>query len=156
MIMCCKMDLKEMELSISHSSIEKLEAILRSHEGYRQFPYKDTRGHLTVGIGRNLETVGINQDEATEMLANDIINCDCALTKYFPCYSELNDARKVVLIDMCFNMGIAGLLKFKNMIEALKHKEYKLAAKEMLDSEWAGQVGKRATFDANIMESGQL
>lgn len=38
-------------------------------EGLRLKPYRDTVGKLTIGVGRNLDDVGITKDEAMHLLA---------------------------------------------------------------------------------------
>ena len=54
---------------------------------------------------------------------------------------------------MAFNMGTAGLLKFKNTLGLIKDGKYKEASVEMLNSAWAKQVGKRATNLSNMIKS---
>jgi len=127
-----------------------------SEEGFAQFPYTDITGHLSAGIGRNLAVVGISLDEALVLLDNDIMRCEKDLGHYAAdWYGLLNDARKSAILDMTFNLGIGGLLKFTDMIAAIVKGDYTLAAKAMLDSRWATEVPNRAKAIAMIMESGQ-
>ena len=135
---------------------QKLRTRLLSEEGYRQFVYTDVTGHLSAGIGRNLAVVGISLDEALIMLDNDIMRAEKNLLHYAPWYVGLDDIRKSAILDMTFNLGIEGVLKFEGMISAIMQHDYTLAATQMEDSEWAKQVGKRAKELALIMESGQL
>ncbi len=134
--------------------IEWLVERLIHEEGYRQFPYRCTADKLTIGIGRNLEDRGLTINEAKYLCVNDINNAICDLLAHVDKYEELNNARQVVLIDMVFNMGIAGLLKFRKMIEAIEAGDCDTAAHEMLNSLWAKQVGKRANKLAEIMITG--
>jgi len=120
-----------------------IEQLMR-HEGYRQFPYKDTVGKLTIGVGRNLDDVGISEDEAAYLLDNDITVARHELLFAFPAFSQMQPVRQDALINMVFNMGITRFKGFKNMIAALVEQNYQLAADEMLDSKWARQVGSRA------------
>lgn len=117
---------------------------LKRHEGLRLKPYKCTADKLTIGYGRNLEDKGISESEAELMLSSDIHEVQDELTKRLAIYSSLNPARKDALTNMGFNLGVSGLLNFKNMISALELGYYDLAAAEMLDSRWAKQVGERA------------
>ncbi len=135
---------------------QKLKALLVQHESYRQFPYTDTTGHLTVGIGRNLSDRGISTTEAFYLLDDDILYFTAKLQHFLPFYFQLNEARQIALCDMCFNLGVQGLLNFKNMILALESHDYERAAQEMLNSKWAEQVGERATTLANIIKTGEL
>jgi lysozyme len=135
---------------------QKLKSLLISHESYKQFPYVDNTGHLTIGIGRNLNDRGISTSEAYYLLEDDIIYFTNKLNHFLSFFCRLNEARQIVLIDMCFNLGIQGLLNFTKMISALESDDYERTANEMLDSKWATQVGERATCLANIMRKGEF
>jgi lysozyme len=116
---------------------------IKHHEGYRRFVYECPAGVLTVAFGRNLETVGISEEEADYLLSNDIKRCVAQLERYI-WFTHQPRQVKDALINMCFNLGITRLLGFKKMIAALAMKDYTTAAKEALDSRWADQVGNRA------------
>lgn len=137
-------------------SLQKLKAMIRLQEGYRQFPYVDTKGHLTIGYGRNLDANGISKPEADYCLDNDlnfhIIECATNI----PVFNDLDDIRQMVLADMSFNMGHKNLLKFEQMLAALKERNYGVAADEMVNSSWYGQVGRRAEVLVAMMRTGQL
>lgn len=135
---------------------QKLKGLLVEHEKYRQFAYTDSTGHLTIGIGRNLTDRGINPTEAYYLLDDDIFYFNNKLNHYLPFFSELDENRQIVLIDMCFNLGVQGLLAFKQMVSALESHDYERAAREMMESKWAEQVGERATQLAAIMRTNQL
>ena len=75
------------------------------------------------------------------------------LKTHLPYYDSLPSKVQLVLIDMCFNLGIGGLLTFKNTLLLIKTGQYKKAANEMLKSQWAKQVGNRAIEDSNILKS---
>lgn len=124
--------------------MEKLIKQLKFHEGLRLKPYKCTAGKLTIGYGRNIEDVGISEKEADEMLLNDVLKVEDQIIRSLPVFQELSINRQNVLINLGFNLGINGLLKFKKMIEALEDGNFVLAASELMDSRYARQVGKRA------------
>lgn len=132
----------------------KLKAQLRRHEGERLKPYKDTTGHLTIGVGRNLDDVGISEDESEYLLENDVRRVEGELTRSVPCFSSLEDSRQRVLANMTFNLGVAKLLQFKKMLSAVEARNFDKAADEMLDSTWARQVGDRAVELAKQMREG--
>lgn len=123
------------------------------HEGLRQNPYYCTAGKLTIGVGRNLEAVGISKSEAMFMLENDIIRVMSELDEHLPWWRDLSQVRRHVLVDMAFNLGIFGLMKFQNALKAMQEERWADAAVEMLDSRWAQQVGNRAKTLANMMET---
>ena len=129
---------------------------LIKHEGVRLRPYRCTAGKLTIGIGRNLDDVGISQEEALYLLDNDISKATSALLQALPWVKDLDDARRNVLINMAFNLGINGLLGFKNTLGLIEQGNYGAAAKQMLLSKWAMQVKDRAVELSKIMESGVI
>lgn len=128
---------------------------LSRDEGVRSFPYVDTVGKTTIGVGRNLTDVGISSDEIDLLLNNDIARAEAALTSSLPWTASLDDARRGALINMTFNMGIGGVLQFTNMLAAFQSANWEAAATAMLDSRWAGQVGDRATRLAQQVRSGE-
>lgn len=124
--------------------IEKLKQQLVEHEGLRLKPYRCTAGKLTIGVGRNLDDRGITNVEAMVLLNNDILLVVNDLKRNLPWFEAAPETVQIVLADMCFNMGINRLLQFKKTLLHLERKEYVNAALEMLNSNWAVQVGKRA------------
>lgn len=133
----------------------KLAEQLKKHEGLRLKPYTDTVGKLTLGIGRNLEDKGITEQEALFMLNNDVDYFYEQLNKSIPWFKGLDDARQNVLVNMAFNLGVTGLLTFKNMLEECKNEQYNFASIEMLDSKWAKQVGNRSLELSQQMLTGE-
>jgi lysozyme len=135
---------------------QKLKNLLVQHESYRQFPYSDTTGHLTIGIGRNLSDRGVSTNEALSLLDDDIFYFTTKLAHIVPCFNRLDDNRKIVLVDMCFNLGVNGFLGFKSMLDALERDDYNAAADAIVDSKAAEQCGERYQQLAFIMRSGEL
>lgn len=134
---------------------EKLIDLIIYHEGLELKPYRCTAGHLTIGIGRNLDDRGITEDEARFLCQNDVDIVEQELVRKFPFVVGLGDVRIRVLLDMAFNLGIPRLSAFSNMWAALEEGNFKQAAVEMLDSRWARQVGRRATKLSQMMETGE-
>lgn len=132
--------------------IDALKQQLIMHEGLKLTPYRCTADKLTIGVGRNLDDVGITQEEAEFLLDNDILRCCDDLDRNMSWWRDLSETRQRVLVDMVFNLGINRFMKFQNTIDALANGNYKGAAEEMLDSRWAEQVGQRAMRLANAME----
>lgn len=135
-------------------NIEALKQQLRIHEGLRLKPYKDTVGKLTIGIGRNLDDVGISEPEAMLMLENDIETVFADLDRSLTWWRTLSERRQMVLADMAFNLGIGRLTGFRNALAAMQAGEWDKAAREMLDSKWARQVGPRAATLADMVRAG--
>ena len=118
--------------------------LLVKHEGLRTKPYEDSVGVLTIGVGRNLDDVGLSHDEIYYLLKNDIRRCEEELDNSFRWYKDLDQVRKDAMINLCFNLGISRLRKFKLALRAMEVRDYEDAADEFLDSLWATQVGQRA------------
>lgn len=136
-------------------NIDKLRQSLILHEGFEPKPYKCTADRTTIGIGRNIQDVGITMDEALFLLDNDIERCLHDLWRNLPGWRLHDEARQNVLIEMVFNLGINRFLTFQKMLAALQVYDYNRAANEMLDSRWAQQVGQRAQTLADIMRTGE-
>jgi lysozyme len=132
----------------------RLKLQLVRHEGIRLKPYHDSVGKLTIGVGRNLDDVGITNLEAKVLLENDIERVESELLAKLPVYAALDDVRQRVLMDMAFNMGVEGVLGFPKMLAAINAKDFATAHAEMLNSKWARQVGFRAIELATMMETG--
>ena len=141
------------------------------HEGCVLKPYRCTEGYLTIGVGRNLETNpltveekrvcgdymhGITKNAAFYLLRNDIDRVleDC--TKKIPFWTNLDDDRKYALLDMSFQLGIKGVLKFKRMLGAMGVGNWKEAAEQCLDSKYAQQTPNRAKRIARTIETGRF
>lgn len=133
---------------------QKLIQQLRRHEGERLKPYRCTAGKLTIGVGRNLEDRGITAQESAYLLSNDIDRVWNELRVRLPWMTGLNDVRQRVLLDMAFNLGTDGLLKFRNTLAAIEAGNYQKAGEMMLDSLWAKQVGMRAQRLSKMMQTG--
>ena len=86
---------------------------------------------------------------------NDINAVEDGLVVKLPWFNELDDVRKRVLIDMAFNLGLYGLLEFKNTLRYVSEGKYSQASRNMLLSLWADQVGQRAKTLSRMMETGE-
>ncbi|MDD3524818.1 MAG: glycoside hydrolase family protein [Candidatus Cloacimonetes bacterium] len=136
--------------------LERIKEQLIRHEGLRLKPYRCTAGKLSIGIGRNLDDCGISQTEAYVLLENDIQNCEKQILDEIPeIYNGLDEVRKSVLLNMCFNLGIGGLLEFNNTLAFIAAGDWERAANGMLASKWAKQVGRRAIELSELMRKGK-
>jgi lysozyme len=135
---------------------------LKRDEGFRSKPYRCTSGKLTIGIGRNLDDVGISETEAQFLLANDVREAAAELDRNIPWWRDMTDARQRALVNMCFNLGWPRLSLFKDLIAAMKAGDFVAAAAEALDSLWADQLdgkvdgkdGERAVRIAKMLKEG--
>jgi lysozyme len=139
------------------------------HEGFRAHPYLDCcgrpwkdcgcpydkKGNLTIGFGRNLDANGISKKEAAFLLQNDLDTAEAECRRAFaPWFGKLAESRAIVLIEMAFNMGLKRLSGFGQSLKAIREGRYDDAAKHLLKSRWAEQVGQRAQTLAEQMREG--
>ena len=120
---------------MTEALMNRIKAQLVRHEGLKLKPYRCTAGKLTIGIGRNLDDRGISREEAYAMLERDIRDCEQWLIDKIPeIYNNLDEVRQAVLLNMCFNLGIKGLLVFKNTLSFIAAGDWERAANGMLAS----------------------
>ena len=126
---------------------------LRIDEGESLTIYNCTAGVPTIGVGRNLEA-GITKEESNYLFMNDIARVNKELADTFVWHYMLSPTRRSVMVNMCFNLGLTRFMTFKKMLAALECRDYEEAAKQMLDSKWANQVGERSVRLAKQMLEG--
>ncbi len=142
-----------------------LAELLRREEGLRLTVYDDATGkpltpgmtltgHPTIGIGRCLDRKGLTTAEAAMLLENDIAEIREQLAQALPWVTALSEARQTVLQAMTFQLGLAGLLKFRATLSAIQRGDFAAAADGMLASLWARQTPARARRMAEMMRAG--
>lgn len=138
---------------------DQQKALLRDEltrdEGLRLKPYRCTAGKLSIGVGRNLDDVGISKSEALAMLDADIERTAAELDRRLPWWRHLDEVRQRVVLNMAFNLGVSGLIGFRRTLAAISAGKFEDAASEMLRSKWAEQVGERAQRLAAMMARGE-
>ena len=133
---------------------ELLLADLRRDEGVRHRPYRDSVGKTTIGIGRNLDDLGLGDDEILLLVHNDCDRVEAELDAALPWWRGLSEPRQRALANLCFNLGLPRLLQFQRMLAALEAGRFDRAAAEALDSRWAAQTGARAIRIATMIREG--
>lgn len=137
---------------------ENIIRLLRGDEGEVLHEYKDHLGFSTIGVGRLIDKRkggGITKEESAYLLSNDIKRFSDELNRRIPWWTRLNDARRGALISMAFQMGVDGLLSFKNTLSMVERGDYEGAAKGMLNSLWARQTPERAKRMSEQMRTGE-
>ena len=141
---------------------QKAKDLISREEGYREDVYKDTEGHLTVGIGHKLTKAELKKYKEGDVIPEaqiqkwfkeDHAKAEKSVARVVKSPEELPEDVQVVLTSMIFQMGETGVSKFENMIKALNKRPFTKehatkAAEEMLDSEWAKQTPERAQRQA--------
>jgi len=143
---------------------------LKRHEGEKLRAYKCTANHWTIGVGYNLDANPLNlsafevkefkSNGITVLISNHLAHLMLAkvedkLLKEIPWLEKIDEPRQTVLINMAYNMGVNGLLAFKQTLEAVRIGDFELAASNMLNSKWAKQVHGRADELARQMQTGK-
>jgi len=128
---------------------KRLSQQLIKHEGLRLKPYRCTADKLTIGVGRNLDDVGITEEEALYLLGADIQVVINQCTVAFAWFERLDELRKEAVINLVFNMGLTKFKQFKKTISYIEQGKFDLAGAELLDSNYARQVGQRSIDVAN-------
>lgn len=131
---------------------------LRRDEGEVLHAYADHLGYLTLGVGRLIDKRkggGITKEESAYLLSNDIDKREAELLRRAPWMANLDPARFGALLNMAFQMGVDGLLGFRNTLEMVRNGDYDGAADGMLNSLWARQTPERANRIAKQMRSGE-
>lgn len=156
--------------------ISPLERQIATHEGYSNLPYLDTVNKKTVGVGRNIDDKPLKIDERAYLMKdpgrdtlsddqimyifrNDIRDAQTdARAVIGPAFDLLSETRQNVLVDMSFNLGRTRLAKFEDMktgiLKGVATGDFEDAAKEMVNSDWYGQVKGRGVTLVNMMKKG--
>jgi GH24 family phage-related lysozyme (muramidase) len=132
--------------------------LIAADEGCRLQSYRDTQGIWTIGYGHAHVEPGLcwTQSEANAQLRQDLKSAIAHLDCFLPWWRSLCDARRYVLLNMTFELGIRGLLGFGHALDAIRTRRFAEAASLMLASNWAKQVPARARRLARIMSSARL
>ena len=137
---------------------QQITRLLRAEEGEVLHAYDDHLGYATIGVGRLIDKRkggGITAEESAFLLKNDIQKLIAALEAKLPWIKTLDDARRGVLLSMAFQMGVEGLLGFKNTLAMIQTGKYAEAATGMMNSKWAKQTPSRAQRHAEQMRTGK-
>ncbi len=143
------LDKKQIKMKISDNNYSLLVQQIVKHEGEEQYAYNDSRGYVTIGIGRNIDRRcenGLSKDEIYYLLNNDLRACIAKIDSYI-WYINSDEIRQGVLIELCFNMGLDNLLKFHDFLNFMQQKNYVGASQSLLDSAWSKEVQKTRVDD---------
>ena len=128
--------------------VKDLESQLRLDEGEILYAYPDHLGYLTIGVGILIDKRkggGLRKEESDFILKNTTSLIIEEVKRRLPWVSKLHFIRAAVLYNMAFQLGINGLLNFKNTLRLIESGNFELAAQEMLNSLWAkSQTPERA------------
>lgn len=139
--------------------MEALIESIKRHEGYSDRVYLDTSSFLTCGWGHCLRVGSLVPIEASEAFFKaDIasaVNAFAKLAQEYKTLLLLNPARRRVIVELIFNIGLVGVRGFIKMLTAIEQGDFNEAADQLTNSVYATQVGERAKELAEIMRKGQ-
>ena len=151
---------------ITDSFVERLKQL----EGFKDKPYFDTVGKVTIGYGRNLEANPLTTNEvralmnrvkwnsrkdaedwAEMLMKKDLARISEELENKLGIWPMCSKSEQIVLLDMAYNVGVPSLLNFKGMLDAIDNDNLTLAAYECLNSKYATTVKTRAIANAKML-----
>ena len=155
--------------------------MLREHivreEGEKLEPYHCSEGFLTCCIGHRLdqpqspeelEILGVSsqhevkdiqsftKEQSAALFENDVQEVieDIELIFTEDEWNAFDATRQTVFISQCFQVGVFGIRKFKNMLSAMREGDWDRAAEESLDSLAARQTPARWERQAEMLRNG--
>jgi len=132
----------------------KIPLLIEAHEGRMRKMYKCTAGFNTIGVGHNLDANVLTDRAIDVILVEDIRQVEMDLDRCLPWWRNESDSRRAALVDLCFNLGIQGVLGFRNTLHAWMNRDYEAAARGLENSKWHGQVGRRAPRIEHMVRTG--
>ncbi|WP_332259214.1 glycoside hydrolase family protein [Helicobacter pylori] len=113
-------------------------------EGFSPSIYTDKTGHPMIGYGYNLSVYSYESKRITKAygLLTDILKENYKALLSYGWYKNLDATRRMVILDLSYNLGLNGLLKFKQFIKAIEDKNYALAVERLQKSPYFNQVKK--------------
>jgi len=113
---------------------------IKENEGFAGSPYNDSLGFLTFGYGSKFP---ISPKEGQMILEHRLLRKIAELRYKKPMVKDLPKPIKEVLFEMCYQLGVNGVLQFKNMFKAIEDKNYDMMIIQMRNSRWNEQTPNR-------------
>ncbi|WP_310793458.1 glycoside hydrolase family protein [Helicobacter pylori] len=130
--------------------------LIVNSERFSPSVYTDKTGHPTIGYGYNLSVYSYEGKRITKAygLLTDILKENYKAILSYGWYKNLDAMRRMVILDLSYNLGLNGLLKLKQFIKAIEDKNYALAVERLQKSPYFNQVKKRASRNMEILKLG--
>ncbi len=142
--------------------------LLNFDEGFREKPYYDSEGYPTAGTGILLGPKNAPLSyylftipkEVSDVWLADLVSKKTAQMHSAPAIiaalNACNSPRQDILTSMAYQMGVQGLVGFKNTLALIAARNFTGAATGMLSSAWAKQTPERAQRHAEVMRTGTM
>jgi len=126
---------------------------IKKHEGFVEHVYDDSLGIPTIGYGFAIKDLVLDEDIAEDILIRKLERLQRNANSRFKWLEDMPQEVQEVLLNMCYQLGVTGVSKFRKAISALQEGDWDEAANEMLDSLWARQTPNRAKELSNIVRN---
>jgi lysozyme len=138
-----------------------IEQLLIKEEGRivkngKHVAYQDHLGYWTIGYGQLIDARkggGLTEKQALILLRDEIAEKQAELDNKLSWWRNLSKTRQTVILAMAFQLGVEGVLQFKNTLAAIKEGRYTNAAAGIRNSLWARQTPARAERMAVAIET---
>jgi len=121
---------------------EAVRRLLILDEGLRPFPYVDSVGKVTIGIGHNLTDCGISPAATDLLFEEDLSAAYHILDTLLPDWTTYEDPRQAALVSLAFNLGNR-LGQFHTFLANVSQRSWEAAGEALQHSLWFTQVGGR-------------
>jgi len=135
-------------------NIEQLRKEIEADEGRVTESYLCSLNHKSVGVGHLCRKgepeydlplgTAVSDDRVNELFAKDIEVTLSDCKDIFLSWEQQPETVKLILANMCFQLGKPRLSKFVKLIDAIESSNYDEAANQMFDSRWRRQTPNRA------------
>ncbi len=125
---------------------------IKHHEGFVEHVYDDSLGIPTIGYGFAIKDLILDEDIAEEILIRKLEKLKRNANSRFKWLEDMPVEVQEVVVNMCYQLGVTGVSKFKKAISAMQERDWITASEEMLDSKWAKQTPNRAKELSNIVK----
>ena len=126
---------------------------IKMEEGYRASVYLDSLSKPTIGYGFLIDSLELQEDICQLILMRKLEKLIKNIKFNFKWFDDMPEKVQDVIINMCYQLGVSGVSKFKKTIQFIKNKQWEKASVEMLDSKWFFQTPQRAKRLSAIVKS---
>ena len=126
---------------------------IKKHEGFVEHVYQDSLGIDTIGYGFAIKDLILDEDIAEDILMRKLEKLKRNANSRFQWLEDMPQEVQAVVLNMCYQLGVTGVSKFRKAISALQERDWSEAADEMLDRLWARQTPNRAKELSDIVRN---
>ena len=138
-----------------------MQSLIVDDEGMRLWPYVDTAGHRSWGVGHNLDAEPIAADvedmlhEAVKLQFQYDLDAVLDVASTEPWWTSLNDVRQAAIADMLFNLGLGAIRTFGTFFGYIAAQQWLHAAADLRTTKVDRELPVRYERLARMIETGQ-